>query len=195
MSTKLDAKYWDQRYVDETWGWDIGYASPALVDYASLYPNETSFFIPGCGHAYEGEWLWKNGYTNITLMDVSETARKNFLARVPDFPAEQFIVGDFFTHEQRYDIILEQTFFCALHPSQRDEYVAKMKSLLNEGGRLAGVLFAFPLTEKGPPFGGSEEEYLERFEQHFEVVKLAPCYNSIKPRMGNEFFFELKKPS
>ncbi len=191
----LNAEYWDERYVEKTWGWDIGYASPALVEYATLHDTDEAIFIPGCGHAYEAEALWKKGFRNITLMDFSPTAKSNFLQRVPDFPEEQFKVGDFFEHEGSYDLILEQTFFCALDPSLRDRYASKMHELLHPKGRLAGVLFNFPLTEKGPPFGGSEEEYRERFEPHFEIVNIQMCYNSIEPRQGNELFFELKKPA
>lgn len=194
MSNTLDAQYWEKRYVEETWGWDIGHASPALTDYASLYPTDSRILIPGCGHAYEAEWLWKNGYKNITLIDVSETAKENFLKRVSDFPSNQFLITDFFAHEGEYDIILEQTFYCALPPAKRDDYVEKMSTLLAPKGRLAGVLFTFPLTEKGPPFGGSQEEYEKRFGKQFEIVKLALCYNSIPPRAGNEVFFEVKKP-
>lgn len=194
MSDSLDAKYWENRYVEQTWGWDIGYPSPALIDYASLYPIDSRILIPGCGHAYEAEWLWNKGYKHITLLDVSRTAKQNFLNRVPDFPEHQFIVGDFFGHDAEYDIILEQTFYCALAPEMRDAYVSKMSDLLVPNGRLAGVLFTFPLTEKGPPFGGSQAEYQDRFGKVFEVIKLAPCYNSIPPREGNEVFIEMKKP-
>lgn len=190
---KLDDKYWESRYVEHAWGWDIGYPSPALIDYASLYDTDISILIPGCGHAYEAEWLWKNGYKNVQLIDFSPTAREAFLERVPDFPEEQFHIGDFFAFEGKFDLILEQTFYCALQPELRDDYVVKMESLLAEGGHLAGVLFTFPLTEKGPPFGGSVEEYTTRFEKHFDIVKMQMCYNSIEPRVGNEVFFELKK--
>ncbi len=192
---KLNARYWDQRYVDQTWGWDIGYASPALVDYTTLFDTGTRILIPGCGHAYEAEALWQKGYKNITLMDFSPTAKQRFLERVPEFPENQFLVGDFFEHSGSYDLILEQTFFCALDPSLRDKYVVKMNELLPAKGRLAGVLFNFPLTEQGPPFGGSEAEYHERFQSIFDIVKIQLCYNSIKPREGKEFFFELKKRS
>lgn len=191
---ELNAQYWDKRYVEKTWGWDIGYPSPPLIDYASLYDTDARILIPGCGHAYEGEWLWKKGYSNLILMDMSETAKSNFLARVPDFPADQFVIGDFFRHEGEYDVILEQTFYCALNPDMRDDYANHMLNLLRPGGRLAGVLFDFPLTEKGPPFGGSAEEYQARFEGKFQIIKIQPCYNSIEPRAGKEFFFEVKKP-
>lgn len=190
---KLNAEYWEDRYRNNSGKWDIGHPSPPLTEYAGVWPVNTRILIPGCGHAYEGEWLWKKGYSNVTLMDVSHTARTHFLERVPDFPQEQFIIGDFFEHLDQYDLILEQTFFCALSPGLRDKYVDKMWDLLNDNGILSGVLFTFPLTGQGPPFGGSPEEYSGRFKPKFDILKLRPCYNSIGPRMGNEVFFEVKK--
>jgi len=46
-----------------------------------------------------------------------------------------------------------------------------MKELLNPKGKLIGLLFQFPLTEVGPPFGGSKEEYNSLFENDFDIKK------------------------
>lgn len=190
---ELNASYWDSRYVEKTFGWDIGYPSPALIEFASLYGKDAKILIPGCGHAYEGQWLWENGYENVHLLDFSPTAKESFLQRVPSFPENQFFIGDFFEHQDRYDLILEQTFYCALPPEMRDDYVVKMSELVVEGGSLGGLLFTFPLTESGPPFGGSIEEYERRFSPHFEIKKLGEAHNSIKPRSGKEAFFHVVK--
>jgi thiopurine S-methyltransferase len=74
-------------------------------------------------------------------------------------------------------------------------YVEKMHELLSKDGQLAGVLFDFPLTEKGPPFGGSQQEYEKLFSEKFEIKKLERCYNSIKPREGSELFIWVRKPA
>ena len=71
----------------------------------------------------------------------------------------------------------------------RPQYVEKMASILNPKGKLAGLLFDFPLTSEGPPFGGSKEEYINRFASRFEIKKLEHSYNSIKPRENKELFF------
>lgn len=190
---ELNAEYWDSRYVEKTFGWDIGYPSPALIEFASQFDVDTKILIPGCGHAYEGQWLWENGYTNVHLLDFSSTAKERFLERVPSFPEEQFFVGDFFEHNETYELVLEQTFYCALQPELRDLYVRKMRELLAEGGALGGLLFTFPLTESGPPFGGSMEEYERRFSPYFEIKTLSEAHNSIQPRSGKEAFFHVVK--
>ena len=51
-----------------------------------------------------------------------------------------------------------------------------------------GVLFIRPDKLDGPPFGGSVDEYQNTFSKYFTEVKIKPCYNSIKPREGNEVF-------
>ena len=34
MSHDLSAKYWDDRYLNDDFGWDLGQVSPALKDYS-----------------------------------------------------------------------------------------------------------------------------------------------------------------
>ena len=59
--------------------------------------------------------------------------------------------------------------------------------------QLVGLFFDFPLTESGPPFGGSHQEYMNTFEKWFDIRVLERCYNSIKPRSGNELFLIFEK--
>lgn len=71
----------------------------------------------------------------------------------------------------------------------RPQYAKKMASLLNPKGKLAGLLFDFPLTNEGPPFGGSKTEYINLFSNSFYLKTLEIAYNSIKPRENKELFF------
>ncbi|NQX93205.1 MAG: SAM-dependent methyltransferase, partial [Flavobacteriales bacterium] len=138
------------------------------------------------------KYLHEQGFVNDHEIDIRSEPMKP-LRNIKSIPESNIHEEDFFAHQGGYDLILEQTFFCALDPSLRDKYVAKMHDLLNPGGILAGVLFNFPLTEKGPPFGGNEEMYKDHFSKKLEIKKMETCYNSIPPRAGNELFFELKK--
>ncbi len=195
MTNRFTANYWTEKYKKKEIGWDVGEATTPFVElFKSLQDKDVKILIPGCGSGYEGELLFNLGFKNITLLDASVEAKTLFLQRVPSFPKEQFIIGDFFTVSEQFDLILEQTFFCALEPSLREDYATKMHDLLVPGGELIGLLFTFPLTEKGPPFGGSKQEYLTLFSKHFTIDTMEPCYNSISPRMGNELFICLKKP-
>jgi hypothetical protein len=194
MKTRFDQTYWENKYHENATGWDIGYASTPLVDYFKQLTNiELKILIPGGGNCYEAEYLFEQGFKNIFVIDIAEQPLKNLKARFPNFPDHHLIHDDFFIHQEKYDLIVEQTFFCALDPVFRQKYADKMADLLAEKGKLAGLLFDFELTEDGPPFGGSAKEYLQLFSQKFTIKKLERCYNSIKPRNGRELFFIFEK--
>lgn len=197
MSTKLNADYWNQRYLNNQTGWDIGHAAPALVQYAKqLASKDLKILIPGCGNAHEAVALAQLGFTDITLLDFAPLAIQSVQKKISELNllhVVHLVCEDFFIHQGRYDIILEQTFFCALNPQLRKDYALKMYDLLKPKGKLAGLLFDFPLTDEGPPFGGSKQEYLNWFEPNFTIQTMEKANNSIEPRAGRELFFILKK--
>ena len=191
----FNATYWNNRWQNQDTGWDIGNASTPLTKYIDqLTDNNIAILIPGCGNAYEAEHLLSKGFTNITLLDISAVLVNELTNRLQPHLSKglQIICGDFFEHSASYDLILEQTFFCALQPSQREAYAQHMHSLLKPGGRLAGLLFNKDFTS-GPPFAGNSEEYKLLFDKYFIIEKMDPCYNSIPLRQGSELFFILKK--
>ena len=193
MNNKLDKTYWSSRYQENQTGWDVGEITRPLKNYFDQLTNkDLKILIPGAGNGYEVEYLFNNGFTNVTVVDLSELPLQNLSTRIPGFPKENLICGDFFEHVGQYDLIVEQTFFCALDPSMRSDYAKKMSELLAPGGRLVGVLFNTEF-DGGPPFGGSREEYLGYFMPLFKIKTFELCYNSIKPRAGRELFIILEK--
>lgn len=190
----LNAYFWEERYLDDQTGWDLGGVAPPLKAYFDqLEDKQQHILIPGAGNAYEGEYLHRNGFKNVWLCDVAPSPFRNLLARVPNFPERYLLTQDFFDLEGQYDLIIEQTFFCALLPELRPKYVAKMFELLKPGGQLVGLLFNAPMNTDQPPFGGDLEEYSTLFQQHFHDVEMSACYNSIPPRAGRELFIRVRK--
>lgn len=186
----FDAGYWDSRYNKSETGWDIGSVSEPLKAYIDQLPDkDISILIPGCGNAYEAAYLLQQGFTNVTLIDISTVLVLAIKEKFAAYIGKQLdvIEGDFFKLGKQFDLVLEQTFFCALHPSLREAYVQKMADIVKPGGKLAGVLFNRDF-EGGPPFGGHKEEYLALFSDKFIVKTMETCYNSIEPRRGNELF-------
>ena len=191
---KLNKEYWEERYRQQLTGWDIGYVSTPVKTYIDqLEDKNIRILIPGAGNSYEAEYLYKNGFKNVYVIDIAKSPLQNFKVRLPLFPDEQLIEGDFFDLNMKFDLIIEQTFFCALNPMARKDYAQKVYNLLNKNGKIAGLFFNFPLTEEGPPFGGSKNEYLVYFEPLFKIKVFEVCYNSIKPREGTELFFIFEK--
>lgn len=191
---KFDKFFWEERYQNDKTGWDIGYVSTPLKNYIDqLSDKNVKILIPGAGNSHEAEYLWNKGFKNIYVLDIAEHPLINFKKRIPDFPESHLIHDDFFEIQESFDLIIEQTFFCAINPDFRQKYASKMNDLLNTNGKLIGLLFNFELTKDGPPFGGSKDEYLSYFSKYFKIKTIETSYNSIKPRQDRELFFIFEK--
>ena len=189
----MEKEFWDQRWAEGNTGWDMGQVSPPLKAYIDqLKDKSLRILIPGCGNAYEAEYLWEKGFYNTFIVEISQGAINSFTNRYPDFPKDHIFHTDFFELNETFDLVLEQTFFCAIHPSKREDYANKMWEIIKPGGKLVGLLFDFPL-DSGPPFGGSEQEYRRYFESKFSVEIMETAHNSIQPRAGREFFILMQR--
>ena len=192
-NANINKTYWEQRYENGETGWDTGEVSPPFKAYIDQITNkDLSILIPGCGSAYEAEYLHDNGFHNVTVIDVVGAILEEFIERCPKFPPGNVILGDFFTHIGRYDLILEQTFFSSISPKLRTVYAKKVSDLLVDGGKMAGVLFDFE-SDTGPPYGGSMQEYEKCFNHLFNVRTLEACHNSNESWQGLEVFIILEK--
>ncbi|SMR41516.1 unnamed protein product [Zymoseptoria tritici ST99CH_1E4] len=147
--------------------------------------------VPGCGRGYDVLLLASLGYDTVGL-DASKTAiaaaesLKSTLASKPDPayapPAEAnitpgtatFLEADFFKtlplpknaegKEETFDLIFDYTFLCALPPSLRPAWSARLHSLLTpKTGRLVCLEWPLhkPASEGGPPHGLTGELYGE----------------------------------
>lgn len=192
----LSEFFWENKYKKNKIGWDLGEVSPPLKTYFDQLTNkDLKILIPGGGNSYEAEYLFNRGFNNTYVVDVSKTALDNIKNRVPEFPSSQLIHANFFHLNDTFDLIIEQTFFCAINPNLRANYAVKMKDLLNEKGKLVGVLFDAKLNKDHPPFGGNIKEYTTYFEPYFRMDVFTKCYNSFHNRQEMELFIKLEKPS
>ena len=190
----LSESFWENKYKLNKIGWDLGEVSPPLKAYFDqLINKDLKILIPGGGNSHEAEYLFNNGFKNVYVVDLSKTALNNIKNRVPDFPDVQLILGDFFNLNTTFDLVIEQTFFCAINISLRENYALKMKELLNKNGKLVGLMFDAVLNEKHPPFGGNKKEYTTYFESHFSMDIFTKCYNSFHNRQGMELFVKFVK--
>lgn len=193
----LGETFWNNQYVANATGWDLGEVSPPLKAYIDqLTRKNMRILIPGCGNTHEADYLLQQGFTNITVIDIAPALVVQLKEKFASNPNIKIILGDFFEHVGEYDLILEQTFFCAINPPLRKDYVAKMKELLSTGGKLVGVLFNREFEQQGPPFGGCKCQYEPMFEKNFDFKTFELCNNSFVKRHGTELFINLvKKPA
>jgi len=190
----LDKYYWEARYLNNTTGWDLGHISRPIKEYVDQLKNkDLKILIPGAGNSYEAEYLMGRGFKNITVIDIVKEPLKNLESRITKNNSITLIQEDFFNHTGSYDIIIEQTFFCALELRFRESYFKKASQLLNREGLLIGILFNFSQTRTTPPFGGSKNEYLRLSRPYFNILKMEECYNSEPSRQGKELFLKIIK--
>jgi len=198
MENVSEAGFWQQRYERDSIGWDMGQVSPPLKAYIDQLPEsakDQAILVAGAGNAYEVGYLYEQGFTNVTLVDFAPAPIEAFAKRYHDFPAEHLVCADFFglpAEQYQFDWILEQTFFCAINPSRRDEYVQQMAKLLKPQSKLIGLLFDTDFGRDEPPFGGTKEEYQRRFDTHFDIDIMERSYNSHPARQGSELFIKLR---
>ena len=186
------SNYWQDRYASDNTQWDIGFPSTPIVSYIDGLENkDLRILIPGCGNAYEAKYIMDQGFTNLTVIDFAAKPVEKLKQELSVYEdSVNIIEDDFFNHKGQYDLIIEQTFFCAITPDRRADYVRQMKTLLSQNGKLAGVMFNRSF-EGGPPFGGNVEEYKKLFSEYFTSVKIEDCYNSIPARVGAEVFINI----
>lgn len=198
MDSVKEQSYWNARYQEGNTGWDIGKPSTPLKTYIDqLSDKEIKILVPGAGNAHEAEYLWKGGFKNIFVLDISPLPLSKFKERNPDFPEAQLLQENFFAHAGQYDLILEQTFFCSFVPTDENRYAyaRQMAALLRPMGKLTGVWFDFPLSTdmEKRPFGGHKELYEHYLGKYLEIISFERCYNSIPPRKEKELFGVLRK--
>lgn len=187
----LSERFWKERYDNNQTGWDLGEISPPIKAYFDQIEDKSiKILIPGCGNGHEAEFLHQNGFKNVNVIDFAEYPLNQLRERNPNFPKEHVFTGDFFEHEGEYDLIVEQTLFCAINPEMRADYAKNIKRLLKPSGKLIGLLFDTEF-DGGPPYGGCKNEYVTYFEKYFSNVSMESCYNSIPPRMGKELFIRI----
>ena len=189
----FDEQYWTERYDAGKDGWDLGCISPPIKEYIDQLTNkDIKILIPGAGNSHEAEYIHNQGFTNLYVCDISNVPLDNLKDRVSTFPLDNLIHGNFFEIQDEFDLVLEQTFFCALNPLLRQDYIEQMSKIIKPKGSLIGLLFSMEFDKEGPPFGGVINNYKAMFSKKFDIKVITPCTNSIESRMGSELFINMR---
>ena len=93
---RLNKEFWNDKYISSKTGWDVGEITTPLKEYFDQLNNKkVKILIPGCGNAYEAEYLFKNKFLSTFVLDYSEHALSNFRKRVPEFSKKNLLNNDF----------------------------------------------------------------------------------------------------
>lgn len=188
---------WQKHYDDNDLAWDLGAVANPFVrlwEDSALKPG--TLIIPGCGQGHEVIYFAERGF-QVTGVDYSPGAvtllrdslsNKNLKAQV--------LNQDFFeldeTHNQAYDSMLEQTFFCAIHSDQRPAYVRTVSRILKPGGLLFGLFYETG-EEGGPPFNTTGADIQSYFAAAFDIERLEKCSFSSEKRKDKEWLAVMRK--
>ncbi|WP_088891545.1 methyltransferase domain-containing protein [Leptolyngbya ohadii] len=191
------AEFWENRYQEGTARWDLGQAAPPFVSLldAEDAPETGRIAVLGAGRGQDALLFAERGFEVVGFdFAPSAIADANQLAQARGLTA-QFLQRDIFKlspeFDAQFDYVLEHTCFCAIDPSQRDEYVQVVRRLLRPGGELIALFWAHDRLG-GPPFGTSLKELRSRFEPTFTIAATEQPTNSIEGRRNEEYLMRLR---
>ncbi|KAG8962659.1 hypothetical protein FRC03_003912 [Tulasnella sp. 419] len=170
---------WNVAWQKKITPWDSGDVQPPLKDLATSPLGKTIIddifcadeathttpraLVPGCGKGYDAAFLASLGLKTwgIDLSPLAIEAASSWVATVPEFNKEDSTLAknvsyhalDFFKFEvpsEKFSLIYDYTFFCAIPPELREPWGARMSEILRPGGYL--ITLVYPID--GPRTGG-----------------------------------------
>ena len=178
-------EFWDARYASGETPWDFHGVPAALKDFLET-PQAGTVLIPGCGSGYEVRAFDDAGW-EVTAIDFSSVAVERARSEL-GLLANRVVQADFFKHDfgsQRFDLIYERTFLCALPPDLWPVYVKRMRQLLVPNGKLAGI-FLYGDQADPPPYPLTPAKATDLFGKNFSLIKTLPVTDSLPLFAGNE---------
>uniref|UniRef100_M8C8U4 Methyltransferase domain-containing protein n=1 Tax=Aegilops tauschii TaxID=37682 RepID=M8C8U4_AEGTA len=119
--------------------WDLGEPTPAVVKLG-----------------YDAVAL-SGGGRSVVGLDVCDAVIQRARQRSSDVA---FVCADFFTWSppEPFHLIFDYTFFCALDPSLRPAWAARMEELLRPDGELITLMYLPQDQDSGPPYNTTVHE-------------------------------------
>jgi hypothetical protein len=188
-----DAAFWDERFERGVTPWDQAGAPAEFVAFAARHAPRP-VLIPGCGSAYEAQWLAQAGWP-VRAIDFAAQAVSAARAQLGPH-ADVVEQADFFTYAPPFtaEWIYERAFLCAIPRALWPAYAERMAALLPAGGALAGYFFLGD-TPKGPPFGIERAALDALLGPYFELVEDLPVAASLPVFAGRERWLTWRRSS
>ena len=193
------SKFWDECYINDNTGWDIGSVTPVFEDWCNKLQQKHSILVPGAGNGYDPLYFSSKGH-DVTAVDFSKEATNNMKAYAEKNQIDINIINaDIFKLDinlfNKFDYIIEYTCFCAIDRNRRLDYIKVMSDLLKKNGELIGLFLPVLKDKKdgGPPYSINIEEVISQFSDHFDLVELKKHKLSINARVDNERYIHFKK--
>ncbi len=184
-----DPEFWHSKWASNQIGFHLDDVNPLLIEHwhRTEPKREDKIFVPLCGKSEDLVWL-ATKHNQVHGVELSSIAVRSFFAEhfytplviqlnahheLYQFDELSIYTGDYFTAPvEAYDIVYDRAALVALPEEMRKEYVERLKSLLNLGGRILLVTLDYEQHEMaGPPFSVPQEE-IEQLFAKFSVERL-----------------------
>ena len=184
-----DPEFWHSKWASNQIGFHLDDVNPLLIEHwhRTEPKREDKIFVPLCGKSEDLVWL-ATKHNQVHGVELSSLAVRSFFAEhfytplviqlnahheLYQFDELSIYTGDYFTAPvETYDIVYDRAALVALPEEMRKEYVERLKSLLNPGGRILLVTLDYEQHEMaGPPFSVPQEE-IEQLFAEFSVERL-----------------------
>jgi SAM-dependent methyltransferase len=185
------AQFWEDIYLADDAGWDLGCVTPIFKFIAeSISPGKLC--ILGCGRGYDAIMFAQKGF-DVTAVDFAPSA----IQAVHELADEaavfvKTVETDIFSlrtdFANTFEYIIEQTCFCAINPNRRKDYEKLVRQILEPAGKLIGLWFPLDksVTDDGPPWGTTIDEVKTLFINGWKVEQEEFPDLSIEPRKNRE---------
>jgi len=184
-----DPEFWHSKWASNQIGFHLDDVNPLLIEHwhRTEPKREEKIFVPLCGKSEDLVWL-ATKHNQVHGVELSSIAVRSFFAEhfytplviqlnahheLYQFDELSIYTGDYFTAPvETYDIVYDRAALVALPEEMRKEYVERLKSLLNPGGRILLVTLDYEQHEMaGPPFSVPQEE-IEQLFAEFSVERV-----------------------
>ena len=139
-----DTQFWEDIYLDDDAGWDLGGVTPVFDDIADQL-SRGKVCIVGCGKGYDAVMFAQKGF-EVTAVDFApsavialETMSNKENVNVQILQSNIFVLTP--KYDSVFDYVIEQTCFCAVNPERRQEYERLVYKILKPGGKLIGLWY------------------------------------------------------
>jgi thiopurine S-methyltransferase len=192
----MDKAFWTARWNERRIGFHEGHANHYLEAYATRLAGDGGAGTPGvlvplAGKADDMRWLAARGHA-VVGVEFVESAAREFFRESSIEPRERTVgpfvalscggvevfVGDFFDATSEllgtFTAAYDRAALVAVEPQRRAEYVERLASLMEPGGRVLLVTFEYPPSPAmtGPPFSVSADEVRSLFDARFGLELL-----------------------
>jgi len=192
-------EYWENSYKTGEMTWDLGEPTPIFKNWIHSQKYPLTICVLGAGNGWDALYFAEKGH-DVTAVDFADSAIANMTYAAKKKKLNLNIVHeDIFKleniYDAKFDIVLEYTCYCAIHPNKRINYIQIVNKLLKPSGKLVGILFPIDkmLDDYGPPFGVDINATIIMFSKYFTLVTKEIPTLSVPKRQGREVFIIFKK--